>query len=313
MPNTSSTQREMERARRRRHLRRQRQAVGLAVVLIAAALSGLGLFLSDRGRSAKPVATKSTQTQKRALPVRPAAARSALRRQVRSLVRAVEKRVQAGERIALERFAAKGQPLYCGGSTGHYVALTFDDGPGAYTEMALGILGDTPATFFLIGRNVRERGGNVLDELRHFSAVGIHTWSHVSLVGLEPAEVRSQIERTAREIAEETNTTTRLVRPPYGNHDATVDRILRRMGIVDVLWSVDGGDSQGKDWQGIGREVLDNVRPGSIVLLHENRGQTIRALHRIILPGLKKKGLIPVTIPELLILDPPPQATSRCG
>ena len=84
--------------------------------------------------------------------------------------------------------------------------------------------------------------------------------------------------------------------------------------MIEVLWSIDSGDSQGKNWRQIGREVLRNIQPGSIVLLHENRGQTIRALHRLILPGLEERGLTLVTVPELLMLDPPPLygSSDRC-
>jgi peptidoglycan/xylan/chitin deacetylase (PgdA/CDA1 family) len=106
----------------------------------------------------------------------------------------------------------------------------------------------------------------------------------------------------------------RLFRPPYGARNARVDRISRRLGMIEVLWSIDSGDSMGNNWRQIGREVLRNIRPGSVVLLHDNRGQTIRALRRLILPGIKKRGLIPVTVPELLMLDPPPlnDYSDRC-
>jgi peptidoglycan/xylan/chitin deacetylase (PgdA/CDA1 family) len=75
--------------------------------------------------------------------------------------------------------------------------------------------------------------------------------------------------------------------------------------MLDVLWSIDSLDSQGADWNEIAKQVLGNVRTGSIVLFHENRGQTIRALKFKILPALRKRGFRTVTIPQLLVLDPP--------
>jgi peptidoglycan/xylan/chitin deacetylase (PgdA/CDA1 family) len=212
------------------------------------------------------------------------------------------------ERGALDRFAARNQPLYCGGSSGRYVALTFDDGPGLYTPLALKILRKehVRATFFLVGRNVASRQSEVREELANYSALGDHTWSHKSLVGLERAQISHQIVRTKKAISKATGTKVRLFRSPYGARNARVDRVARRLGMIEVLWSIDSGDSQGNNWRQIGHEVLRNVQPGSIVLLHENRGQTIRALHRLILPGLEERGLTPVTVPELLMLDPPP-------
>jgi peptidoglycan/xylan/chitin deacetylase (PgdA/CDA1 family) len=313
MPITPRRRRELERQRRRRHLRHQRQAAALALVLVTLALTGIGLFLlglggsseANAGESSKAQATGTTATRPKSL-----------ERLVKAAVGTITRRSRAQQRAALRRFAVKGEPLYCGGSKGNYVALTFDDGPSAYTEMALGILGDeqVPATFFLVGRNIHSRWAALRHELLGGSEIGIHTWSHVSLVGLDPAEIRREIASTGNEITDATGRKVQMMRPPYGDHDATVDGVLRRMRMVEVLWSIDSGDSQGNNWKQIGHEVLDNIRPGSIVLMHENRGQTIRALHRLILPGLKKKGLIPVTVPQLLVLDPPPAGvpTSRC-
>jgi peptidoglycan/xylan/chitin deacetylase (PgdA/CDA1 family) len=58
--------------------------------------------------------------------------------------------------------------------------------------------------------------------------------------------------------------------------------------------------------------VRRNIRAGSIVLMHENRGQTIRAL-RGILPSLRRRGLRSVTVPELLAADPPTTAQLAAG
>ncbi len=230
------------------------------------------------------------------------------------LAGAIDKATHLGESATLDRFAKRGKPIYCGGSHGRYVALTFDDGPGAYTQLALAILRarHVRASFFLIGHNVPSRQGLARQELGDFAALGVHAWVHKALDQLGQKKIRNQIVRTRDAIKRATGATARIFRPPYGARNARVDRVTRRLGIVEVLWSIDSGDSQGKNWRQIGREVLRNIRPGSIVLLHDNRGQTIRALNRLILPAIKKRGLIPVTIPELLMLDPPVGPSSRC-
>src|SRR5439155_559568 len=86
----------------------------------------------------------------------------------------------------------------------------------------------------------------------------------------------------------------------------------RRLGMVEVLWSVDSGDSIGGNFHQIAARVRRGIRPGSIVLMHENRGQTIRAL-RSILPYLRRRRLRPVSVPELLAADPPSRARLRAG
>ncbi|MGD0167307.1 MAG: polysaccharide deacetylase family protein [Gaiellaceae bacterium] len=307
MPSARSKQREIERERRRRRLRRQRWAVALIVLLGIG--TGAGLLLS-RGSGIPRLTTAVSQPStkpsgRRAAPLRlPALARA----WVASFGRLAARSSLLREQTAVDFFAARGDPLYCGGSSGRYVALTFDDGPGPYTDLVLQILerAHARATFFLVGRNVMPRESMAMAELEDSSALGIHTWSHLSLVGISRSEIKSQITRTGSAIFRATGYRSHLFRPPYGNRDARVDRIVSGLGMVEVLWSIDSDDSQGKNWRGIAHEVLGNVEPGSIILLHDNRGQTVRALKQLILPGLRKRGFIPVTIPELLVLDPPP-------
>jgi peptidoglycan/xylan/chitin deacetylase (PgdA/CDA1 family) len=314
MPVTRSRQREIERERRRRRIRRQRKWVVAIVALIA--LGGtFALIISDNGSRLQ---LQSTPVPRSATTVTFAEAVQAtlpvgLRSLVTRLGRVAESRSLLEERAALNFFAARGQPLYCGGSSGRYVALTFDDGPGLYTELVLRILerAHVKATFFLVGRNVGPRAEQAGAEAQSSAAFGIHTWSHQDLTKIERAQISKQIVRTRGAIFEATGERPSLFRPPYGEHDAFVDGIARRLGLVQVLWSIDSGDSQGKNWRGIGREVLKNVKPGSIILMHDNRGQTVRALRYLILPGLKKLGFMPVTVPELMVLDPPPLDGSR--
>ena len=75
--------------------------------------------------------------------------------------------------------------------------------------------------------------------------------------------------------------------------------------MLQVLWSVDSRDSDGATLAQIERNVLQGLRPGAIVLLHENHPETLVALRRTILPALKRRGLRAVTVPELLATDPP--------
>ena len=279
-------------------------AVLVAVLVLAGSL-GFALLLRSGGDSSWPAQTRGARTSS----TKKAAAKpSAPVPWLTALAGVIDRATHLGESAALDRFAARGKPVYCGGSHGRYVALTFDDGPGAYTPRALAILRKRHlrATFFLIGRNVAPRRDLARIELKDYAALGVHAWVHKSLDRRRPAKIRNQIVWTRSAIARATGAEARIFRPPYGARNARVDRASRRLGMVEVLWSIDSGDSQGKRWRQIGREVLRNIQPGSIVLMHDNRGQTIRALHRLILPGLEKRGLIPVTVPELLMLDPPP-------
>jgi peptidoglycan/xylan/chitin deacetylase (PgdA/CDA1 family) len=82
--------------------------------------------------------------------------------------------------------------------------------------------------------------------------------------------------------------------------------------MLEILWSTDSADSLGAEWDGIIRNVEAGLRPGAIILMHENRGQTIRALTTL-LPELQRRHLRSVSLPELFASDPPSVAQVRQG
>jgi peptidoglycan/xylan/chitin deacetylase (PgdA/CDA1 family) len=84
------------------------------------------------------------------------------------------------------------------------------------------------------------------------------------------------------------------------------------MRLLEILWSDDSADSLGATWAGIIRNVEAGLRPGEIILMHENRGQTIRALTTL-LPELRRRHLRSVSLPELFASDPPSAAQVREG
>ncbi len=214
---------------------------------------------------------------------------------------------------AVQRLAQLQMPIYCGGLHGNELAFTFDDGPGPYTHFAIKKLRQAheQATFFAVGRSIDNWPGWLVRE-RKLAVIGDHTYTHPVLTELSPDEIQSQITRTAEKIRAQTGEVVQLFRPPYGSHDATVDGIVHRLGLLEILWSTDSADSLGANWAGIIKNVEAGMRPGAIILMHENRGQTIRALTTL-LPALRRRGLRSVTVPELLSSDPPSMAQLRAG
>jgi peptidoglycan/xylan/chitin deacetylase (PgdA/CDA1 family) len=82
--------------------------------------------------------------------------------------------------------------------------------------------------------------------------------------------------------------------------------------MLDILWTVDSGDSLGASYAQIERNVIGGLRPGAIVLMHENHGQTVRALLAIF-AALERKHLRAVSVSQLLSDDPPSLAQVRAG
>ena len=233
---------------------------------------------------------------------------------MRAAGRAPAQASEAGVAHALRRLATAGKPVYCGGRARPWVAFTFDDGPGVYTRLAVRILeaAHVPATFFIVGRNLARFPAAFRQEER-IGALGDHTWTHPDLGMLAPAAVSQQVGSTKRALERASGRRIQLFRPPYGVRTPTVDATARRLGLVEVLWSADSADSLGANYAQIARNVLAAMRPGSIILMHENRGQTIRALKFTVLPRLRRSHLKLVTLPQLLSADPPTSAQLARG
>ncbi len=220
----------------------------------------------------------------------------------------------ATEQAALGRLVQLGLPVYCGGSRRRAVALTFDDGPGPYSRLAVRILrrAGARATFFLVGRKLA-----YFPEIprleRSLAVLADHTWTHPNLLLLGKSAVASELSRTKAAIARTAGTEVELFRPPYGLSDAAITATARSLGMAEIRWSIDSRDSEGADWSQIAAIVSRSVRPGSIILMHENRGQTLRALRFRILPELGRRHFELVSVPELMATDPPPLAQLRAG
>ena len=224
----------------------------------------------------------------------------------------------AAQAAAVARVVKTGKPVYCaGGRHGRYVELTFDDGPGLYTHFALRYLKkwQMHSTFFLIGRLLADPSFRELARKENTlvgAAIGNHSWTHPYLPGLGIDEVQTQLADTKLAAESASGSKVQVFRPPYGARTAGIDNVASRQGMAQIIWDVDSRDSQGANYAEIARIVISQMKPGSIVLLHENRGQTIRALRQI-LPAVRKKHLTPVTVPELLALDPPSDAQLQAG
>lgn len=291
-PGSLSARRAAARARRRRRI-----IAALAILLAAGAAAGWALGLGG-GRA--PVRPSPLAVAPPPLP--PV-------HRVRSAMSLLEARGIAN----IERLARLGLPVYCAGPHGNALAFTFDDGPGPYTYLALRKLrrAHEQATFFVVGKSMRAWPGWVQKETA-LATIGDHTMTHPYLLELSPSEIRYQLEGDAQMIERETGQAVHLFRPPYGSHDAIVDRIARQLGLLEILWSVDSADSLGANWAGIIRNVEAGMRPGAIILMHENRGQTIRALTTL-LPELHRRHLRSVSLVELFAIDPPSVAQVREG
>jgi peptidoglycan/xylan/chitin deacetylase (PgdA/CDA1 family) len=217
------------------------------------------------------------------------------------------------DQAQLNRLLAQKRPIYCGAPTGNLVALTFDDGPGPYTPNTLAKLrgAGAHASFFLVGREL-SRGADLPRQEAQLASLGDHTWTHPQLTRLPVSQATDQVVRTKDAVTQASGAQVRLFRPPYGAFNPQITNIANGLGMVEILWSVDSRDSEGANFQQIANNVKDGLKPGAIILMHENRGQTLRALPQI-LDELKRRNLRAVSLSELLSQDPPSTAQLNDG
>jgi peptidoglycan-N-acetylglucosamine deacetylase len=189
-----------------------------------------------------------------------------------------------------QRFRQRDEPPAQRGGT---VYLTFDDGPSQYTPAILNVLRAThsTATFFELGFRQAQYPSEAAQIRAEGSNIGNHTYNHPKLTALTPRQIQWQLAHGPR---------SRCVRPPYGATNRTVERILSREGLRQVLWTIDT-----RDWSRPGTKHIVNaatgpsVRAGSIVLMHDgggDRSETIAALPQII-AALQHQGYLVRRIP----------------
>ena len=214
--------------------------------------------------------------------------------------------LQWEQRRAVALLLRRGRPVFCGGGRSNAVALTFDDGPGPYTEQLLSILRDAGAhaTFFLVGNRLQYWPSLPRKEAQ-LGALGNHTWSHPRLPDLPRWLVWLELERSQWETSRQVGWEPKLFRAPYERHDARTDGVASSLGLLEVFWSVDARDDvPNAKVASVVRHVLTGLRPGAIVLMHDIHPWTLRALPQI-LRAVRARGLRAMSVPELLALDPP--------
>jgi peptidoglycan/xylan/chitin deacetylase (PgdA/CDA1 family) len=187
------------------------------------------------------------------------------------------------------------------------IALTFDDGPApGYTEEVLKILDDedVKATFFLTGSEMElyPEGRDRIVAAGH--EIGNHSYSHQPMDFVSEDFVRNEVEETDRLIHEAGYEGEILFRPPNGKKLLTLPYYLSKTGRTTVMWDIypEAYPEIKVDSEKITEYVLDNAKPGSIVLLHtmyDVREETREALQPIV-RGLKQDGYRFITVSELL-------------
>ena len=185
---------------------------------------------------------------------------------------------------------------FAGGACGSkQIALTYDDGPNdPHTLRLLDVLAkyNVRATFFMIGRFVRERPDIARAVATAGHVIGNHTFTHPLLIFESAAQTRTQLLDCRAALTDAVGEHSNLFRPPFGGRRPATLRVARDLGMQTVMWNVTG-----YDWNAPPAAVIESkiarqmhVGGGDVILLHDgghralgaDRAQTVIATDNLI-------------------------------
>jgi peptidoglycan/xylan/chitin deacetylase (PgdA/CDA1 family) len=191
-----------------------------------------------------------------------------------------------------------------------YLALTYDDGPNdPWTLRLLEVLDrhSVKATFFVLGKFVRQKPEIVRALAAAGHVIGNHSWDHPRLIFASDAELRRQVEQTQAAIFDACGVTPILFRPPYGGRRPGTLQAVRTLGLEPVMWNVTCYDWKATSADKVVAHAQRQIHGGDVILMHDgdqlamgtDRGHNVEATDRII-AQYKAQGYQFVTIPEMM-------------
>lgn len=177
------------------------------------------------------------------------------------------------------------------------IALTFDDGPGKYTEELLdGLLErNVKATFFLIGKNAEMYPETVKRIEQEGHVIGNHTYSHIKLTCISNDKAIEEIRKTNDIIENITGKKVEYIRPPFGSW---TEKLEKSVDMKPVFWSVDPRDWSVLNTDSVTCHIVNNTSEGDIILMHDIFETSVDAAMNVI-DILRQRGYEFVTVEEL--------------
>jgi len=170
-------------------------------------------------------------------------------------------------------------------------ALTFDDGPNPrHTPALLDLLKarNVKATFFLVGKRIREFPQLTRRIAAEGHEIGNHGYHHVPITVLPPPLLVREVSRTGELIHEVTKTRPTYFRPPMGWINGVALGVVRKLGYEPVIGTIHPRDFASPGIDVIVERIRKRISPGSIIILHDggwrkgvDRSQTIEAVNRV--------------------------------
>lgn len=177
------------------------------------------------------------------------------------------------------------------------IAFTFDDGPNYNTVKVIDTLKkyNVTATFFVMGKNIKGNEEVIKYMQESNMEIGNHTYNHLLLTKYSKEKIQEEITKTSNLIFNITGSYPTLLRPSYGSVNKKIKEVAN---MPIIIWNIDTLDWKYKNSQKIATKVLNNVKDGDIILMHDIYKSTLNSLD-IIIPELISKGFRIVSVSEL--------------
>ncbi|PAM91969.1 polysaccharide deacetylase family protein [Flavobacterium sp. IR1] len=176
------------------------------------------------------------------------------------------------------------------------IYLTFDDGPTPeITDWVLAELKkfDAKATFFCIGKNIKDNYSLFKKVITEGHSIGNHTMNHLNGWKSQNSDYIENVKNCAAILAEEKNVKPLLFRPPYGKIKKAQSKVLRNLGYKIIMWDVLSADfDQTITPEKCLENVIKNVKSGSVIVFHDSikASQNLKFALPKTLHFLKEKG-----------------------
>lgn len=181
-------------------------------------------------------------------------------------------------------------------TTDKVVYLTFDDGPSKETSKIIDLLNDldVKATFFLIGEEIEKNKEEAKLIIENGHDIGNHTYSHQRMIFKSPSYVKDEIDKTNNLIKDIGYNKEILFRPPFGKKLFALPIYLNKINQTTVMWNIEPESypEVSVNAQTIVKHIKENVKNGSIILLHPMNDKTGKIVDSIelIVKELKSEG-----------------------
>lgn len=186
------------------------------------------------------------------------------------------------------------------------VALTFDDGPAQYTSVILDVLKKegVQAAFFSIGKNAVANPEIVKRWHSDGHLIGNHSYDHGFNFDWKTSKaMQEEINKTNNAIMQIAGVTPKLFRPPYGVTNPNLAKAITCSDMYSIGWNVRSFDTTAKNKADLEARILNRLKGGDIVLLHDSQQITAEILTDLIRTA-REKGFTFVRVDKLLDLKP---------